>query len=96
MSTDFWGTRHRINGGDPVGPKTGPDGAKTRFCAVVSGSGPKGLEHRWIASTPCCLGEPTALTSCLKLLDALEDLDDVRSVTSNLEADEALMEAAFS
>ena len=35
------------------------------------------------------------LASCLKLLDALEELDDVRSVTSNLEADEALMEAAL-
>jgi hypothetical protein len=64
MSTEFWGARHRINRGDPVGPKTGPEGAKTRFCALVS---------------------------CLKLLDALEDLDDVRSVTSNLEADEALL-----
>jgi transcriptional/translational regulatory protein YebC/TACO1 len=28
------------------------------------------------------------------MLDALEALDDVRSVTSNLEADEALLEAA--
>jgi len=37
-----------------------------------------------------------ALAGCLKLLDALEDLDDVRSVTSNLETDEALMEAALS
>jgi transcriptional/translational regulatory protein YebC/TACO1 len=27
------------------------------------------------------------------MLDALEDLDDVRSVTSNLEADEALLNA---
>ena len=33
--------------------------------------------------------------SC-RLLDALEDLDDVRSVTSTLEADEALMEAVLS
>ena len=52
-------------------------------------------EHRWIAQTACRLEEPAALASCLKLLDALEDLDDVRSVTSNLEADEALMEAAL-
>jgi transcriptional/translational regulatory protein YebC/TACO1 len=29
------------------------------------------------------------------MLDALDDLDDVRSVTSNLEADEALIEAAL-
>ncbi|MFM2158752.1 MAG: hypothetical protein RLZZ124_1226, partial [Cyanobacteriota bacterium] len=52
-------------------------------------------EHRWIAQTPCRLDEPTALGSCLKLLDALEELDDVRSVVSNLEADEALMQAAL-
>ncbi|UPM49864.1 MULTISPECIES: YebC/PmpR family DNA-binding transcriptional regulator [unclassified Synechococcus] len=53
-------------------------------------------EHRWVAQTPCHLEDPEALASCLKLLDALEELDDVRSVTSNLEADEALMEAALS
>jgi transcriptional/translational regulatory protein YebC/TACO1 len=29
------------------------------------------------------------------MLDALETLDDVRSVTSNLEADEALLEGAL-
>jgi transcriptional/translational regulatory protein YebC/TACO1 len=29
------------------------------------------------------------------MLDALEDLDDVRSVTSNLEADETLLEAVL-
>ena len=52
-------------------------------------------EHRWIAHTPCRLDDATALGSCLKLLDALEDLDDVRSVVSNLEADDALMEAAL-
>ena len=35
------------------------------------------------------------LAACLRMLDVIEDLDDVRSVTSNLEADEALMEAAL-
>ena len=53
-------------------------------------------EHCWIAQTPCQLEDPEALAGCLKLLDALEELDDVRTVTSNLEADEALMEAALS
>ena len=53
-------------------------------------------EHRWIAQTPCKLEDPEALAGCLKLLDALDELDDVRTVTSNLEADEALMEAALS
>ena len=52
-------------------------------------------EHRWIAQTPCQLEDPEALAGCLKLLDALDELDDVRTVTSNLEADEALMEAAL-
>jgi YebC/PmpR family DNA-binding regulatory protein len=55
-----------------------------------------GWEHRWIAHTPCRLEDPVALAGCLKLLDALDDLDDVRSVTSNLEADEALIQAALS
>ena len=50
-------------------------------------------EHRWIAHTPCRLEDGPTLAQCLKLLDALEDLDDVRSVTANLEADDALMEA---
>ena len=55
-----------------------------------------GWEHRWVASTPCRLEEAAAVASCLKLLDALEDLDDVRSVTANLDADETLLEAALS
>jgi YebC/PmpR family DNA-binding regulatory protein len=50
-------------------------------------------EHRWIAHTPCRLEDGPTLAQCLKLLDALEDLDDVRSVTTNLEADDALMES---
>ena len=48
-------------------------------------------EHRWIAQTSCELDDPEALTSCLKLLDALEGLDDVRSVASNLDAEETLL-----
>jgi YebC/PmpR family DNA-binding regulatory protein len=55
-----------------------------------------GWEHRWIASLPCRLQDGTLLAACLRMLDVLEDLDDVRSVTSNLEADDALMEAALS
>ena len=53
-------------------------------------------EHRWIAHTPCRLEDPAVLAPCLKLLDALEELDDVRSVTANLEAEESLMEAVLS
>ena len=52
-------------------------------------------EHRWIASTSCRLEDPELLRSCLRMLDVLEELDDVRSVTANLEADEAVMEAVM-
>jgi YebC/PmpR family DNA-binding regulatory protein len=50
-------------------------------------------EHRWIAESSCRLEDAEQLGRCLKLLDALEELDDVRSVTANLEADELLLEA---
>ncbi|MEB3350397.1 MAG: YebC/PmpR family DNA-binding transcriptional regulator [Cyanobacteriota bacterium] len=52
-------------------------------------------EHRWIPQTHCELNDPEQLRACLRMLDALETLDDVRSVTSNLEADEALLEGAL-
>ena len=51
-----------------------------------------GWEHRWIAQTACPLQDPEVLRACLRMLDVLEELDDVRSVTANLEADEDLME----
>jgi YebC/PmpR family DNA-binding regulatory protein len=54
-----------------------------------------GWEHRWIASVPCRIEDGSVLAACLRMLDVLEDLDDVRSVTSNLEADDALLEAAM-
>ena len=50
-----------------------------------------GWEHRWIPQTACPLSDPDTLRGCLRMLDALDDLEDVRSVTSNLEADEDLM-----
>ena len=53
----------------------------------------EGWEHRWIPQTPCPLHEAELLRRCLGLLDALEELDDVRSVTSNLEAEDSLLEA---
>ena len=52
-------------------------------------------EQRWIPQTSTELLELETLRSCLRMLDALEDLDDVRSVTSNLEADEALLNAVL-
>jgi YebC/PmpR family DNA-binding regulatory protein len=54
-----------------------------------------GWEHRWIAGTPCPIEDPECLRSCLRMLDAIEELDDVRSVTSNLEATDALLEAVM-
>ena len=87
----------------PLGYELDPEGAE-----VIGGftdlealqDGLRGLawpvaswEHRWIAQTPCHLEDPADLVRCLRLLDALEELDDVRSVTSNLEADEALLNA---
>ncbi|MEB3332652.1 MAG: YebC/PmpR family DNA-binding transcriptional regulator [Synechococcaceae cyanobacterium] len=50
-------------------------------------------EHRWIASSTCRLEDPELLRACLRMLDALEELDDVRSVTANLDADEAALSA---
>jgi len=57
----------------------------------VQGFSVTGWEHRWIPQTAYPLSDPDTLRGCLRLLDALEDLEDVRSVTSNLEADEDLM-----
>lgn len=52
-------------------------------------------ESRWVSANPCRLEGDDHLRRCLRMLDALEELDDVRSVTSNLEADEELMEAVM-
>jgi YebC/PmpR family DNA-binding regulatory protein len=52
-------------------------------------------EHRWVPLTGCPLQREDTLLTCLRMLEALDDLDDVRSVTSNLEADEALLEQAM-
>lgn len=50
-------------------------------------------EHRWIPHTACPLSDADDLRRCLRMLDALDELDDVRSVTANLEAEESLMSA---
>jgi len=60
-----------------------------RSCALAVES----WEQRWIPLTNTELLDLEPLRRCLRMLDALEDLDDVRSVTSNLEADEALLNA---
>ena len=66
------------------------DGLRHRGLTVVS------WDHRWIPLTACELKDPEQLMLCLRLLDALEGLDDVRSVASNLEADPALLEGRLS
>ena len=65
------------------------DGLRCRGLAVTS------WEHRWMAQTSCELSDPEALARCLKLLDALDGLDDVRSVASNLDAELPLMESVL-
>ena len=41
--------------------------------------------HQWATTTNVSINDPDTARSCLKLLDALEGLDDVRSVSANLE-----------
>ena len=65
------------------------DGLRSCGLAVES------WEQRWIPLTNTELLELEPLRRCLRMLDALEDLDDVRSVTSNLEADEDLLNAVL-
>ena len=52
-------------------------------------------EHRWIPNTTCRVEDGEVLRALLRMLDALEDLEDARSVTSNLEAEEGLMAAVM-
>jgi YebC/PmpR family DNA-binding regulatory protein len=52
-------------------------------------------DHRWLANTVCRIEDPDLLKAILRMLDALDDLEDVRSVTANLEAEEGLLEAAL-
>jgi len=65
------------------------DGLRRHGLAVSS------WEHRWIPGTACQVDDPEALRACLKMLDVLDELDDVRSVTANLEAEDSLIEAAL-
>ena len=65
------------------------DGLRRQGWGVIS------WEHRWIPQTACHLSDPEQLRRCLRMLDALESLDDVRSVSSNLDASAEAMEAAI-
>lgn len=48
-------------------------------------------ELRWIPNNSLEVTEPEQARSLLKLMDALEDLDDVQSVTANFEMSDELM-----
>ncbi len=48
-------------------------------------------ELRWIAKNTVDVTDPDLARSLLKLMDALEDLDDVQNVTANFEMAEELM-----
>jgi YebC/PmpR family DNA-binding regulatory protein len=48
-------------------------------------------ELRWIAKNTVEVTDPDLARSLLKLMDALEDLDDVQNVTANFEMAEELM-----
>lgn len=48
------------------------------------------VERRWIPSTTVEIDQPDVAHQILKLIDVLEELDDVQSVTANLEFSEQL------
>jgi YebC/PmpR family DNA-binding regulatory protein len=50
-------------------------------------------DQRWLSNTLCRVEDPDLLRAVVRMLDALEELEDVRSVTANLEAEDSLMEA---
>lgn len=52
------------------------------------------VELRWIPTTTMDVGDPDQARSLLKLIDALEDLDDVQTVTANFEMTEDLMQVS--
>jgi transcriptional/translational regulatory protein YebC/TACO1 len=49
------------------------------------------IELRWIPNNTLEVTDPDQARSLLKLMDALEDLDDVQSVTANFEMTDELM-----
>ena len=46
--------------------------------------------HSWSALTSVEISEIDTARQCLKLLDALDGLDDVRSISANLDFDQNL------
>lgn len=52
-------------------------------------------ELRWIPGNEVVVTDLAQAQQLLKLVNALEDLDDVQTVTANFDIEEALLEAAF-
>lgn len=52
-------------------------------------------EVRWIANNTIDVSDPMQARSLMKLMDALEDLDDVQNVTANFEMGEELMSVSM-
>lgn len=48
-------------------------------------------ELRWIPNNSVDVSDPDQARSLLKLMDALEDLDDIQSITANFEMDDELI-----
>ncbi|MEO0352678.1 MAG: YebC/PmpR family DNA-binding transcriptional regulator [Cyanobacteria bacterium P01_A01_bin.15] len=55
----------------------------------------KEIEMRWIPSNTIDVTDTDQAKSLLKMMDALEDLDDVQSVTANFEMGEEMLTALF-
>lgn len=53
------------------------------------------VELRWIPSNTVEVSDPLQARSLLKLIDALEDLDDVQNVTSNFDMTDELMSGSL-
>jgi YebC/PmpR family DNA-binding regulatory protein len=53
--------------------------------------GVQGAELRWIPGNTVAVAEEDLVRSLLKLVDALEDLDDVQTVTTNFEISDELL-----
>ncbi len=54
------------------------------------------VEIRWIPNNTVDVQDPEQARSLLKMMDALEDLDDVQNVTANFEMTDELMSSSFS
>ncbi len=74
---------------DPNGLETLSDGLDAQNYRLYQ------VETRWIPSNTIEVVDPSQGRSLLKMIDALEDLDDVQSVTTNFEMAEELMASSL-